>query len=391
MVEVGGDEPLAPGDLAGEYAIEARLGAGGFGTVYRAVHEVIGKPAAVKVLHRKLCGDPQAVARFVEEARAVNRIGHGNIVDIFAFGQLADGRHFHVMELLEGRTLEAFLAGRGGLDAAQTLAILRPLARALAAAHAHGIAHRDLKPENVLLIDRDGGGWVPKLIDFGLAKAFLDEAPAEARTRTGAFMGTPEYMSPEQCRGRAIDHRTDVYSFGVLAYRLITGRVPFAGDDSLEVMMKHATAPPEAPSRLRRDLPAAVDRAILAMLEKRPERRPADLASAMAALEAALEAAPDRRRARFALMALGGAALLVGAVWIGWRATSSGDGADGAGPPAAGAAPALQPPAPLRPAGGPDRPRTLAPPPAPDGGMEAKRSDGGRRAPGPEDVEDPYR
>jgi eukaryotic-like serine/threonine-protein kinase len=310
------DERLSPGDQVGEYAIEEVIGDGGFGTVYRAVHSVIGKHAALKVLHRKLCADPQSVSRFIEEARAVNRIGHRNIVDIFSFGQLGDGRHYHLMELLEGRTLAAFLDERGALAVGEVLAILGPIARALDAAHGRGIAHRDLKPDNILLVE-DEDGLVPKLIDFGLAKILTGDVRPDGRTaprtRTGALLGTPAYMSPEQCRGRVVDHKTDVYAFGVVAYRMLTGRVPFAGEDSLEVMMKHATERPEAPSRVRRDLPAEVDAAILAMLEKRPERRPADMATAFSALESALRMRPRSALGGWLLLAAG-VALVAGII-----------------------------------------------------------------------------
>jgi serine/threonine-protein kinase len=368
----------------GEYTIETRLGAGGFGTVYQAVHRVIGKRAAVKVLHRKLCADPPAVSRFVEEARAVNRIGHKHIVDIFSFGQLPDGRHYHVMELLEGRTLAALLEERGVLPPDEALAILAPIARALDAAHTRGIAHRDLKPENVLLVDGEEGR-TPKLIDFGLAKVFVEEAWGDARTKTGALVGTPEYMSPEQCRGRTVDHKTDVYAFGVLAYRMLVGQVPFRGADSLEVMMKQATEAPLAPSRARRELPQAVDAPLLAMLEKRPERRPADLAGALAALEAGLRARRRRLSARGAVAA-GAAVVLAGTIVV--VGTHHGETRRPPGPEPV--APVVPPPAAA------DSPVLTVDASAPPAGADAatrrpRRPSTTAEPPGPEDVEDPFR
>ena len=166
------------------------------------------------------------VSRFIAEARAVNQIRHRNIIDIFSFGQLDDGRQYYVMELLDGEPLDALIERDGRLPLAEAIPILRGIARALDAAHAKGIAHRDLKPENVFL-GRDPTARVfPKLLDFGIAKLLAPEDGPKHKTRTGTPIGTPYYMSPEQCRGRDVDHRTDIYSFGVLAYRMLTGVLP---------------------------------------------------------------------------------------------------------------------------------------------------------------------
>src|SRR5690242_8671826 len=168
------DEPLdgelAVGTQVGEYVVESKLGQGAFGIVFKASHPVIGKLVAIKVLSLRFSVDPEMVSRFVAEARAVNQIRHRHIIDIFSFGQLDDGRHYYVMEYLEGETLEALLAREKRVSVAQCLAIMRPIARALDAAHGKGIAHRDLKAENIFLgADLDGGLW-PKLLDFGIAK-----------------------------------------------------------------------------------------------------------------------------------------------------------------------------------------------------------------------------
>src|SRR5262245_24110394 len=202
---------LAAGTAVSEYVIEGAIGRGGFGTVYRAVQPLIGKKVAIKVLSRKYSADNEIVSRFVAEARAVNQIRHRHIIDIFSFGQLADGRHYYVMEHLEGEPLDRYLAKHGPMKLADALHVLRAIARALDAAHAKGIAHRDLKPENIFLARDDEGELFPKLLDFGIAKLSGPDDQLAHKTGTGVPIGTPFYMSPEQCRGRDVDHRTDIY------------------------------------------------------------------------------------------------------------------------------------------------------------------------------------
>ncbi|MEZ4438374.1 MAG: serine/threonine-protein kinase [Polyangiaceae bacterium] len=277
------DEELAPGTLVGDYRIEEKIGEGGFGRVYRALHPVIGKRAAVKVLNREYSSNPNVVSRFVSEARAVNQIRHRNIIDIFAFGGLPDGRQYLVMEFLDGTTLDEFLKTKGRLSVEEALPLFRSLAKALDAAHAAGIAHRDLKPENVFLARDDEGGVYPKLLDFGIAKLLGDSA-AGHKTRTGAAMGTPLYMSPEQCRGKGVDHRTDIYSFGVMVHECLTGRLPFDGDSMMDLMFKHAQQPPPPMSAVLPELSPALDAPILAMLEKDAGARPQTLVAAVDAL-----------------------------------------------------------------------------------------------------------
>jgi len=280
------DKDLSPGEVVGEYQIEGKLGEGGFGTVFRAVHPVIGKTAAIKVLNRQCSANPQMVSRFVAEARAVNQIRHRNIIDIFSFGQLPDGRQYYVMELLDGVTFDAYLAQHARLTFAQAFPILRGIARALDAAHAKDILHRDLKPENVFLVFDEDGGVQPKLLDFGLVK-LLAEVSGEHKTKTGTPMGTPYYMSPEQSRGKDVDRRTDVYAFGALTFQVLTGKVPFDGDSTMDVLMKHIAEPPPRPSTVCGELAPALDDAILAMLAKEPSSRPTSVGQGLEALAAA--------------------------------------------------------------------------------------------------------
>ncbi|WP_437585564.1 serine/threonine-protein kinase [Sorangium sp. So ce1000] len=280
----GADPELAPGTPVGEYRIEEKIGVGGFGTVYRATHPVIGKAAAIKVLSRQCSANPQHVSRFIAEARAVNQIRHRNIIDIFSFGALEDGRHYYVMELLEGMTLDAYRRKRGRLPPAEALPILVKIARALDAAHAAGIAHRDLKPENVFLVFDEDGAIFPKLLDFGIAKLLGESSTTAHKTRTGHLIGTPLYMSPEQCRGKSVDHRTDVYSFGILAHELLAGAPPFDGENAFDLLIKHTSEAPPPVSTVATHLSPALDAPLLRMLEKDPASRPASLLEATVAL-----------------------------------------------------------------------------------------------------------
>jgi len=278
-----GEHELAAGEAVGEYVVEAAIGKGGFGTVYRAVHPLIGKHVAIKVLARRFSADDGMVSRFVAEARAVNQIRHRHIIDIFSFGQLQDGRHYYVMEHLDGAPLDHYLAERGALRVDEAMPILRAIARALDAAHAKGIAHRDLKPENIFLAHDGDGGVFPKLLDFGIAKLSGPEDQYAHKTGTGVPIGTPYYMSPEQCRGRDVDHRTDIYSFGVLTYRLLTGAYPFTGE-LIEILHKQMHEEPVPPSQVNPTLGADVDRAIAAMMNKDAAQRPPSVTAAVMAL-----------------------------------------------------------------------------------------------------------
>lgn len=280
------DRPLAPGDRVGEYEIEGKLGEGGFGAVYRATHPVIGKAAAVKVLNRQFSSNPEMVSRFIAEARAVNQIRHKNIIDVFSFGQLQDGRQYYVMELLDGRPFDQYLAQEKRLSPAQAMPILRAVARAVDAAHAKGILHRDLKPDNVFLAFDDDGAVSVKLLDFGLVK-LLGEASSAHKTKTGAPMGTPMYMSPEQVRGGETDARTDIYAFGAMIFEVFTGRVPFEGTSVMDILVKHLEDEVPSASALQPDLPPAIDDALRRLMAKEVSARPATMGEALDLVAAA--------------------------------------------------------------------------------------------------------
>ncbi|HEX3764825.1 MAG TPA: protein kinase [Kofleriaceae bacterium] len=255
--------------MLGEYQVERTLARGGMGTVFAAVHPLIGKRVAIKVLSRAQCSDPESVERFVDEARVVNRIGHPNIVDVFAFGAMPDGRQYLVMELLHGETLGARMA-REGVSLADACSVMRQLARALAAAHAQGVIHRDLKPDNVFLAAVDGGSMV-KLLDFGIAK--LSYRDALTRTAVGVMMGTPQYIAPEQALGDTVDARSDIYAFGGILFELLAGRPAFVVRSPAEAIAKHLLEPAPRVSQFARVSPE-LDDLVAAMLAKEPEARP---------------------------------------------------------------------------------------------------------------------
>src|SRR3569833_737935 len=244
---------LPAGFTVGEYRIEGVAGRGGMGVVYAAVQPVIEKKVAIKVLNAQLSSDRELVRRFVDEARAVNRIGHENIIDIYSFGTLPDGRQYFVMEYLDGATLAARL-NRGDLPPREFTSVLSQICEAQEAAHAKKIVHRDLKIENFWFSPSSKGRPRVRLLDCGIAK--LLETGERTVTDVGAVMGTPHFMSPEQCNGRGVDHRTDIYAMGELMYRLITGHLPIQGQTHAEILAKQLVATPDPPSSLAPLAPA---------------------------------------------------------------------------------------------------------------------------------------
>jgi len=280
--------PEITGWMAGEYRLGRKLGEGGFGAVYEAVHPLLKRRAAVKVLHRIAGSDSDAVLRFVAEARAVNQIKNRHIIDIFSFGKLTDGRHFYVMDLLEGEPLDRYIAREGRCSVENAVQLLRPIAEALDAAHAAGVVHRDLKPQNIYLVWDAEGETVPKLLDFGMAKLLGD---SRVHTVSGTPLGTPLYMSPEQARGDVVDGRSDVYALGVLCHELLTGRLPITGENTIAVLMAHIIQAPPRISEVCPDLSSELDAPVLHMLQKKPEERPVTASAALSELALAAERA----------------------------------------------------------------------------------------------------
>jgi serine/threonine protein kinase len=263
------------GHTIGNYRITAKLGEGGMGVVYLAEHPVIGKKVAMKAIHPELSKNSDVVSRFVTEAKAVNQIGHEHIVDITDFGNTSDGEFYFVMEYLQGESLSDRLRRENRLDAQSALSITAQIADALNASHEQGIIHRDLKPENIFLcLNRGPGRDFVKVLDFGLAKLTLSDQKVSHKTRTGSVMGTPYYMSPEQCEGKIeIDHRADIYSLGVLLFEMLTGKVPFGGDGYGEIIVKHVTMPPPSVRSINDELPEELDLILYRALAKDRDQR----------------------------------------------------------------------------------------------------------------------
>jgi serine/threonine-protein kinase len=265
---------IAVGQTIGNYTITAKLGEGGMGVVYLAEHPVIGRKVAMKAIHPELSRNPEVVSRFVTEAKAVNQIGNEHIVDIHDFGTTADGDFYFIMEFLQGEALADRMRREAPMDPARALDIAAQVADALAASHAHGIIHRDLKPENIFLIHKGGTNDFVKVLDFGLAKLTLGADKVSHKTRTGSVMGTPYYMSPEQCEGRPnIDQRADVYSLGVILFEMMTGKVPFGGEGYGEIIVKHITAPVPSPRAINPLISPAHEAILLRALAKNRDER----------------------------------------------------------------------------------------------------------------------
>ncbi|HEX3776956.1 MAG TPA: serine/threonine-protein kinase [Polyangiaceae bacterium] len=257
--------------LAGRYRIEQLLGSGGMGAVYRAEHVHMRKAVAVKVLHREMMAFPEVVARFEREAVAAGRIDHTHVVSASDFGQLEDGTFYLALEFVEGRSLAKVVDTEGALAPERALRIARQIAEALHAAHSVGIVHRDLKPDNVMLVVKDTDPDFVKVLDFGIAKIKVDANTEQtALTQIGTVFGTPEYMSPEQARGEAVDARADLYTVGVILHEMLSGVSPFKDEDLVVVLTRHLTAdPPPLPEHVD----PAISELVFELMKKLPAER----------------------------------------------------------------------------------------------------------------------
>ncbi len=303
-------DPIVGQLITGRYRVRGRIGEGGMGTVYLAIHEAIEKKVALKVLNREYSANREVVDRFKQEAVSASRIKHPNVIDVFDFGQLDDGSCFIAMELLEGQDLGELLSTRGFVEPAEALRIVLQVTKALGLAHSRGVVHRDLKPENVFLQNTPEGERIVKIVDFGIAqlrgKDEVGEAGARRRrlTKTGMIFGTPEYMAPEQARGLDVDHRTDIYAAGIILYELLSGGVPFVGDSFLEVLNQHVldALPPLQKYKPDLEISPQLQAALAQMLQKNPE----DRFATMKDVSTALMTTPEGRALRAQLSSSSG-------------------------------------------------------------------------------------
>jgi serine/threonine protein kinase len=279
------------GRTIGSYRVDRLLGKGGMGSVYMGIHPVIGSRVAIKFLHPQFSHDEKIVDRFFNEARAVNVIGHDNILKILDLNVTDDQRHYFVMEFLHGRPLQALIKHNVPVPLDVAGPILVQVCDALEAAHRRGIVHRDLKPDNVYLITMKGKKNFVKVVDFGIARVTDDAGISTGKTQTGMVMGTPAYMSPEQGSGASnkIDGRSDVYSLGVMMFQLATGRLPFPGSNFGEVLIGHLQVPPPQPRSLNPQIPEAYEAVILKCMQKKQEDRYASMKELKHAIEACMD------------------------------------------------------------------------------------------------------
>jgi serine/threonine-protein kinase len=302
--------PVKVGSLLGPYRIVGELGRGGMGIIYRAVHGLLGRPAAIKVLRPELADDALAVERLQQEARATATVRHAGVVEVFDYGHSAAGPYI-AMELLEGEPLGQRIATRGRLSVAEAIAVARRIAIPLAATHARGVVHRDLKPDNVFLVgtppasigetmppqtERLGlGDEQVKLVDFGIAK--LEGQPDKMRAADGMVAGTPAYMAPEQCVGTGdCDHRADLYALGCILFEMLAGRSPYALPSPRSVLVAHVRAPvPDLAEHVK--VPAELSTLVACLLAKDPNDRPNDaleVADLLAEIESWVALAPNQ-------------------------------------------------------------------------------------------------
>jgi hypothetical protein len=284
------------GERINNYEVRSILGEGGMGAVYLAEHPFMGRKAAIKVLRRELAEDRGLVERFMNEARAANAIHHPNIIDIIDVGVLPSGIPYLMMEFLEGESLAKRIERQVRMPVPEAVDIATQTASALEAAHGKGIVHRDLKPDNLFLVPDDGKpfGVRVKVLDFGIAKLRGELSGSGARTQSGSVMGTPPYMSPEQCRGitEEIDHRTDIYALGIIAYEMLTGAPPFMSAGWGDVVLMHVTKPVPPPRGKNPDIPAELESVILKALAKLSGDRWPSMADMDAALRKSIGAPP---------------------------------------------------------------------------------------------------
>ncbi len=340
--------PPAPPDvpvpgllLGGRYRLERCIGRGGMGEVWEAVHTVIGRRVAIKLVlpERAASNEHEVIERFLREARVIAAVGHPSVVEILDFGKAPGDRPYYVMELLAGTTLAERVKRQGPLDWSEAVRVLRQVAEGLAAVHERGIVHRDLKPGNIFLVASSDGAIRAKIIDFGIAKSNALDPSARTFTKTGMVFGTPAYMSPEQARGDRVDLRADIYALGCVAFHALTGRLPFPAENATKMLFHHLFSEPRPPSELRPEgaIPPSLDAWVLRCMRKEPDNRfrtMHEAAEALAAVAPQAACVPVPTEASMPIAPLGAGASP--AMQTGWATETGGTGPAETAPVAAG-------------------------------------------------------
>lgn len=311
-----------------EIELEEKIGSGAFSTVYKGRQKLLDRTVAVKVLSQQHLSEEAAIARFQQEAKLTSALSHPNIIKVMSFGVSAKGEPYLVMEYASGITLTEFMKDGEHRSLKFFSDIFLPLLSALNYAHGQGVVHRDIKPSNIILTGTEEGTCTPKLVDFGIAKVFSDLGSDQLRTKTGILLGTPTYMSPEQCAGQKIDGRSDIYSLACVMYEYLTGQAPFRADSQLELMRMHTQDSPGSVSNFsqRAAIGKELAQTILTALSKDPASRPASAAEFSASISKHLQSSKldqklAQRKTKAPPFLLSGGLTLMGLVLAGFMLT----------------------------------------------------------------------